>query len=146
MSVSDRHITALTLERLRVSDRFFVPESLLTSLSVASWEEFLQEELAHRTFQLSAEVLADRLLDETVPVSCFYETYASWWQHTKAVHFPTFSRWLNRHPRMQTHIVTRDVRITDLVTFPEMPVYPSQMGPGVRKQDVFLYDQSQETR
>jgi hypothetical protein len=61
-----------------------------------------------------------------------FEEWESWWQHTKAVHFPTLSRWMRRPPRQR--IVTKTERrkvvidITSYNTFPDARIeYPREL-------------------
>lgn len=91
------------LERLRFQSRVGISESVLRS--AVRVEDVMADALGNLTMSLNAVVLADKVADETVTVDRWvtYEAFDSWWQHTKAVHFPTLSGWLRRPPRQSEH-------------------------------------------
>ena len=113
----------LTLEQLQVAARNVLSPSILQSARIDEISEIITGNLVH---QLSVYLMADELAPVTKTFS--YETFGSWWQHTKAVAFPTFSAWMRRPPRMQRHQVTVNVR--NWATFPQATIpYPKELGP-----------------
>ncbi|HYF45466.1 MAG TPA: hypothetical protein VD926_04600, partial [Acidimicrobiales bacterium] len=86
---------------------------------------------------LRAYVLADHLASRAFPVDITcdiaVDQWASWWQHTKVVHFPTLSRWLRRPPRQvqETRTVTGQkwVDVQSYAAFPDAAIYPPDLGP-----------------
>jgi hypothetical protein len=87
--------------------------------------EYMDHALDSMVWQIRGYVLGQRR--KPITFTSTYWTYASWWQHTKAVHFPTLSNWLNRQPRMVEHRIDHDVM--PWVTYPEAPrVAPDNWG------------------
>lgn len=83
--------------------------------------DLIAEELL---FMLTSHVLGHKV--ETIDHPVHYEEWASWWQHTKAVLFPTFSRWMRRPPRRVGRTIT--TTIDKYLTFPEATIaYPPEL-------------------
>jgi len=78
---------------------------------------------------LLSEPVAYRKVTETVDVE--FSKWESWWQHTKAVHFPTISKWTRREPRKR--VVTKTVVLTAGVyvdaVYPETNIKVEKLGP-----------------
>lgn len=85
---------------------------------------------------LRAQLLAKEAGTVVKTVSFTHEEWASWWQHTKAVHFPTISGWLHRPPRRTFKVATQKVSFTEWHVFPE---YPEVLGPARRHVEFFTY-------
>lgn len=119
----------LRLTMLRVSDKRYIPPAVLANTEMEVWRD---ETLGGMVVSLSTHVLADQIANETVVVDRWVEveTWESWWQHTKAVHFPTISRWLRRDPRQ--HLARTKVSVEfnhkRFYTFPESKTYPHELG------------------
>lgn len=91
--------------------------------------------LVSMTTYVLSEHLTGEWVGREVTWSHEWEEWASWWQHTKAVHFPTLARWLRRPPRRCTRVYEerRYVQIHHdrYRTFPDAnlyPVPPEQLG------------------
>lgn len=129
MSESSRLTDAMThlvLERLHVTSEHRVSSYVLRQARLETMSDVVTGDLIAR---LTSHVLGDRMEPSTTTV-CF-DVYASWWQHTKAVHFPTFSRWLNRWPTHKRMCQT--VTAENFATFPECRTdYPPDLGRPVR--------------
>jgi hypothetical protein len=112
-------------EMLRNSTSRRIPRAVRQQSELSVWEDYVGDALV---VEMTTHVLADKVLDEKVPFTVWVhvEEWASWWQHTKGIHFPTFSRWLRRPPRRITRRVSRTVEIVvrEYVTFPDADVYP----------------------
>lgn len=111
----------LELDAVKVATRVPVPRALLAQSAFNVYEEVAD----HLLMELSTYVLQDHLAtDQKVVFSMQPE---SWWQHTKAVHFPTFSRWLRRPPRYTREEVL--VEVKSFASFPEQTMhYPESLG------------------
>ena len=118
-----RHTDIITLEHLQVASVAALSPSVLHRMELHQAREFLTDQLVYRlTSYLQADELAPVTKDFT------YETWASWWQHTKHALFPTFSTWARRPPVKARHTVT--VQVRNWATFPESTVvYPKDLGP-----------------
>jgi hypothetical protein len=130
----------LRLAMIEVSAKRYVPASVRHQATWSSWEDLhLPTLTTNLVVELSARVLADQTVDRdrTFTTKVSHEEYASWWQHTKAVHFPTLSRWLDRPPRMRTVEQTASVTVNfrQWVTFPEADIYPTEFGKSVLYED-----------
>jgi hypothetical protein len=112
----------------RVTDSYEVPAAIIANAELSSWFEPVFDKMV---VGLSTYVLTDRLDRQTLTRTT--EVPDTWWQHTKLVHFPTFSRWLRRPPRMRT--ITLSVEVEPQVMFPEAN-YPRQLGRPVRVAEV----------
>ena len=113
----------ITLEKLKIASAFALSPSVIHQMELHRAEDFITENLVYR---LSSYLLADELAP--VAKDFTYETWASWWQHTKHALFPTFSAWARRPPKMARHTVTVEVR--NWATFPQATVvYPNDLGP-----------------
>lgn len=112
-----------TLDKRKVAALQEVSRLWLQDVRLDQAEDYITGNLA---FQLSGYMLADHLAtDETV---VFKDFPASWWQHTKAIHFPTISRWLRRPARFTRQTAT--VTVDSFATFPEATIpYPDSLGP-----------------
>ena len=102
--------------------------NMVADAEIHEWLDVVADNLA---LSLSSFVLSDKL--ETKKVVREVTVPETWWQHTKMVHFPTFSKWMRRPPRMRTHTLTVDVE--NEVAFPQAKVrYPRELGKPVRLQ------------
>lgn len=109
---------------------------VLQRMSVDQAVDFITGDLAYR---LSGYVLADQLAscDHVVTLYVDRSEFESWWQHTKLLLFPTFSRWLRRPPRRRewTDTYRKTVNVRNYCTFPEYNrVLPDDFGRHFRVQ------------
>lgn len=109
------------LRLLKVGHVVEAARSLVETATLRWWPDMLLDTL---NYELSVKVLADQLAEDQTVV--FREYPATWWQHTKLVAFPTFSKWLKRQPRMERE--TQVVTVTTYATFPESKIYPQNLG------------------
>jgi hypothetical protein len=120
----------------KVADRRVIPDS--TFVRSLHPEIIIEQALDELVVSLQAFVAVEHLtgteVTRTVGFHHTMETYASWWQHTKAVHFPTISRWLRRPPRMVKHIHEERRRVT--IVHEQYAAYPEANLPQ-RPEDVF---------
>lgn len=88
-----------------------------------------EDALGSMIVQLRADVLAEKLAEETFTVSFKEPVYffvpTSWWQMLKRNHFPRW--WLRRWPHKETHITkfargTREVSVQQFALFPFSPL------------------------
>lgn len=115
----EHHI--LELEARKVTTGVAVPQGLLDTATF----DIHQEVADGLLISLTDYVLSDHLATDQKVV--FSKRPATWWQHTKAVHFPTFSRWLRRPPRYVHEEVV--VEVQSFATFPESTIsYPKELG------------------
>ena len=115
----------LMLERLKVG---FAQEGSYVARH-ATPDVVLDVMTDHMAARLTSHVLAERMEPSKTTVT--FETYASLWQHTKAVWFRRLSRALNRPPRMRSEV--RVVTVDNFATFPECRMdYPPDLGRPVR--------------
>lgn len=118
-----------TLYMQQVAGQRRISSALLHQSELHSWVDPVLGDLV---LSLQAYVAADQVVDEEVSATETYEEWASWWQHTKAVHFPTLSRWLRREPRQVTRTVTATWQAQGFWAFPDASVYPVELGRPVR--------------
>lgn len=113
------------MEQLRSSGKRTISEAVLRHSTFNVMEDVVRGLIV----EMDTYVLADRIADETITSDVFYREWASWWQHTKAVHFPTLSRWLRRPPRQVQRRLTHTFRVRQWVSFPEAQIlYPENFG------------------
>lgn len=112
----------LLLEWRKVATSHNISPEVIESAELHEWVEPVSRMLV---VSLTTFVLTDRLGPEKVTREA--KVPETWWQHTKLVHFPTFSKWLRRPPRMRTIELT--VNVEDTVLFPHAErTYPSELG------------------
>lgn len=123
--IHDIRTTTVELERLRFASQLPLGETTKQSMELEVLAGLYGDQLY---MALTAEVLGQNRRESTTVV---FEQPASWWQHTKARHLPTFSRWLRRPPRYER--IERTVAFTEFALFPYADVaIPPELGPVVR--------------
>lgn len=128
--VGEQALTKITLEMLQVYARDSLPEYVYRNMSVMQVRDRVMDNLV---FTLTSHVLGHRIEEDQHPVTMTFEweEWESWWQWCKAIHFPTFSRWLKREPRKvgKSQTRTRYVDVKKYLTFPHATMqYPKEMG------------------
>jgi hypothetical protein len=112
----------LVLEYLKVVALDYLPAEVVANMDVSTYWHPVMDSLV---VGLSTKILCDTLDDREEVLSL--KVPATWWQHTKLVHFPTFSRWLRRPVRYKT--LEKRVSVRSLATFPENSLrYPPSLG------------------
>lgn len=123
-------MTEFALDLRKVAAMVESSDVWLHDVRVDQATDFITGKLIHR---ITGYILADHLASDRQ--SAFRDFPASWWQHTKAAHFPTVSRWLRRPPRYVRDTVTFTVDTS--AVFPQASVpYPLALGPvRIHQQD-----------
>lgn len=135
MNLSDEtlNVNQLQLSLLRVNKSVEVSPAVMRQ-STLTIERLWHDITENLIVTLNTHVLADQLVDEEVVIPVRHYEYESWWQHTKAVHFPTFSRWLKSPPRMRQVVLDVTVHPRQWMTFPEADLYPVELDKPVEVQ------------
>jgi len=96
----------IALPRIQLAGQMAISHAFLHS---AEFEKYRSHSLDQMILRIAAMIVAEPQdgWDATLRAEAEVHAHAhveaveweSWWQHTKAVHFPTISRWLGRPPR-----------------------------------------------
>jgi hypothetical protein len=120
--LKDPYSHMLMLEWQRVASSHAIGAATLREAELHQFFDVVTDSLVHG---LTTFVLTEQLPPKEVTKEV--EVPETWWQHTKLVHFPTFSRWLRRPPRFRT--ITMHVEVEGMLTFPHSNlVYPKKLG------------------
>lgn len=124
--MNEAALTSLVLQQIQTYSIGRVPNYVVRNAEPRVW---IEPETKDLVMTLASHVLAERLEPSETTVT--FDVPASWWQHTKAVLFPTLSRWIRRPPRIRQE--RRVVTAANFATFPECRRdYPKELGRGVR--------------
>jgi hypothetical protein len=90
-----------------------VGASAIGSFEVHTWQDFIGD----KAFEFTADILAQKIVDDTYTFNIGYKVPASWWEHFKQDKMPSW--FIKRYPvQYATGTATKKVKFTRYATYP----------------------------
>jgi len=107
-------VIKVVLEKFRYTKRFKVARNVLQSMAVEQVPA-LEAMLDAHVYELTCHVMAEKLIDKTLPVS--FDNPTTWWDMFKIRFFPEWL--LCKFPPMYT-LTTKYVHFEEYATYPQL--------------------------
>ncbi len=112
--VDTGNVIRIVLEKFRYSKQFKVSREVLRSM-VVEQRPALEFMLREYVYELTCHVLAEKLIDKTLPV--FFDNPTTWWDMFKIRFFPEWL--LYKFPPSYT-LTTKHVHFEEYATYPQL--------------------------
>jgi hypothetical protein len=122
-------VEEVTLERMRWAVTEYATDEFLSCLERAELESYADQMMARMVYHLRGEVLAEKLMEETIPVHfaklVYLEFPTSPWQFFKQRHPRIVPYWFRRRWPVKTTWHEREVRETRKVRLKQFAMFPA---------------------